>query len=217
MARTARGWAALLATLLALPLLGGCITSTTYYGAPAADLHGKPLLLLKPSLLAPTSAELHEHVVGAVEKGLRASPEVGPITGREQVQGRKELPLKVLDAYDLFSNTLSLTGVPDPELAARLANGLGVDLLAVAQPSYLPCPICEQGDELWLVGQVVNAHTGRIVFRDHLKITAHGSDPDYLRGLADDLTAEYLADFNRAFHLRAHRQRFQNLKALASG
>ena len=207
---------ALLALLLGAPLLGGCVKSSTLYGAPAGDLHGKPVLLLEPSPLAPTRPELHQHVVETIEAALAASPEFGPITRREQMHDRRDLPLSVLDAYSLFSNTLSLAGVADPDLASRLAKGVQVDLLMVAQPAYLPCPICDEGDELWLVGQVVNAHTGRMVFRDHLRVAARGNEPDYLRGLSDDLVREYLTDLTRAFHLRAHRQRFQNLKRPAT-
>jgi hypothetical protein len=216
------GWPRLLAALGvllgALLALGACTQSTVFYGAQAHELHGRPILLLRPSLIAPTPESVHNQVVNAVQAGMAALPELGPIVTPEALRQRAGYSLEMKGDYDQYANTLSLTGISDPALSADLADGLKVDLLAQAEPIYLPCSkdICDQGDELWLVGEVVDAHTGRIVFRAHLRTPAGSDDPALLAKLAEDLTHEYLEDLAIAFRLRAHRERFENLKRLAA-
>jgi hypothetical protein len=211
-----RGAGLLLAAALGLLALGGCTQSSVMTRVGADELHGKPLLLLQPSLLAPTAEDLQTRVVQRIEAGLAASPEFGPITrGTELAQ--RDLPLEVQDAYKVLSNTLSLTGVSDPELARRLADGLHAELLAVVQPAFIPCPVCESGDELWVVGQVVDARTGRVVVRVHLTAPAPDSSLKALQALADSMSEDCLRELEDAFHLRPHRQRFTALKRLATG
>jgi hypothetical protein len=206
--------ALLAALLLAALLLGACTQSSTFYGAPAAELHGKRLLLLEPSLIAPTPPELHKRVVEQIEAAMAASPDVGEVLGRDAFRLNSNVSLQAKQAYELFSSSLSLTGMADPELSNRLYKELGVELLAVAQPVFLPCATCDEGDQLWLVGQVVDARTGRIVFRAHLR-SPSSADPQSMSDLAESLTAQYVDEMAVAFRLRAHRERFRNLKALA--
>lgn len=201
----------------ALLTLGACSQSTAFYGAPTSELRGKPMLLLRPSLQAPTSEAMQQRLEQRFTETLAKSEDVGPLTRPEELDSRTDLPLRVRDAYTLFSNTLSLTGVSDPELANRLYKSLGVELLAVAQPAYLPCPVCEEGDQLWVVGQVVQARTGRLIFRGHFSAPAPSGDPAALDALADELMGDLLHAMAFAFHPRPHRVRFEHLKHSSSG
>lgn len=205
-----------LVLLLALGL-GACATTTTYYGAPAAELHGKRILLLRPSLIPPTSESLQAHVVSRIAAGMAKLPDLGPIVGPGQVPALTTSQLTVRNAYNQYSNTVSLTGISDPALARELATGLKVDLLAIAQPTYIPCdPLtCKGGSELWLVGAVFHAHTGKLAFRTHISVSAPSDKPKALQELADSLTRDYLQQLELAFRRHAHRERFTHLKALA--
>lgn len=196
-------------------LLGACTESVEYFGRPAHELHGKRVLLLRPSLLTPTGETLNRRVVDRIEAAMESAPELGGVVDGTAVRQRGDLRLR--DAYDLYSNTLSLTGVSDPDLARVLGERMGVELLAVAQPAYLPCSVCEEGDRMYLVGQWVDASTGRIVVRVHINAPAPDSNAEALTQVADALTADYLDSFHRAFRLRPHRQRFENLKRMAGG
>jgi hypothetical protein len=182
----------------------------------AADLHGKRLLMLEPSLLAPTPEALQERVVQRVDASLAASPDVGAITGRISPAQRSSVGLDVWDAYLNFSNTLSLTGVSNSELAHTLAERLHADLLVLAQPAYIPCPVCPTGDELWVVGQVVQASTGRLALRLHMREHLSSKDPAVVQGTADSLTDDLVHEMTLHFRLRPHRQRFANLHELAA-
>ena len=201
---------------LALLSLASCTQSTIMKRVSADALHGKTLLLLEPSLLAPTPPELQAHVVERVEARLAASREFGPITRGAELKGR-DLPLVVKDAYEVFTNTLSVTGVSDPELSRRLFDGLNEELLVVIQPAYIPCSVCQEGDELWIVGQVVQARTGEVVVRVHLSTNVSDSSLAALQAVADGLSDECVRELERAFHLRPHRQRFAELKRMAAG
>lgn len=198
-------------------LLGACTQSRVYYGAQSETMNRKRILLLRPSLLAPTPSALHARVVQQVTAEMDALPDVGELVTLDALRRGGEMPLDLKDAYDQYSNTLSLTGVSDPDLARKLQQAAQVDLLALAQPAYLPCAVCEDGDQLWLVGQIVDAHTGRLVFRAHFSEPAPSNDAAELNAVADELMADYLDALALAFKLRPHRTRFSNLKAKAAG
>jgi hypothetical protein len=200
-----------LLVLAALPALGACAQTVTYHGAQSRELNGKPLLLLRPTLLPPTSPELHERVVRRIEAAMAQLEGVGKVLDAGAVEAGG-MTLAAQNAYIQFSNTLSLTGVSDPELSRRLFDALNVELLTVALPAYLPCPACEAGDELWLVGYVVQARTGRLVLRTHLRLQGVSSEPAALAALADDLATRYLTILTDAFALRPHLQRFEHLR-----
>ncbi|HEX9842021.1 MAG TPA: hypothetical protein VGC20_04700 [bacterium] len=170
--------------------------------------------MLQPVLIAPTPPTLHDSVVQRIEQALSELPGLGPVTGRAQWR-RPDVPLGAADAYALYSSTLSLTGISDPELARRLGEQLRVDLLALAQPIFIACSVCEEGDQLWLMGLIVEARTGRIVFRAHSHAPV-ADDPQEMAGLAEAMAQDYLLDLGLAFQLRPHRQRFENLRPLAA-
>lgn len=207
-----------LLVLLAVLALGACTTTTAYFGAPAADLHGKRILLLRPSLISPTPESLQQHVEKHIAKGMAALPELGPIVRPDEVQRLTSRQLTVRNAYIEYSNTVSLTGISDPALSRQLAKGLHVSLLAIAQPTFIPCDAvaCKDGDQLWLVGAVYHAESGKLAFRAHISAPAPSHDPKALRALADRLMKDYLQQLKLAFRLHAHRERFHNLKALAA-
>lgn len=204
--------------LLALSLvLGACTTTTAYFGAPSAELHGKRILLLRPSLISPTPEVLEKHVEQRLVGGMEALPELGPIVKPGQVDALTASKLSLRRDYNEYSNTLSLTGISDPDLARKLGHGLRVDLLAIAQPTFIRCDpsTCKGGDELWLVGSVYQAQSGSLAFRAHISAPAPADDPKALQALADSLTHDYLEQLQLAFRLHAHRERFTHLKALA--
>jgi hypothetical protein len=158
------------------------------------------------------SESLHERIVERLEAGIAASPQVSAVLTREALASRKDVPLAISEDYSLFSNTLSLAGVSDPELAIRLGRHFGVELLSVAQLSYLPCGVCEEGDQVWLVGQVVDAGTGRLVFRAHLHTQVSTEDAGELARIGEELADAYLEVFEVTFRLKWHRQRFEHLR-----
>ncbi len=196
-------------------LATGCSLSTIFHIDDASRLHQGTVLVLESTYLAPTGQALHERVVERIEAGLQRLEEAGPVHTRADFAALGDVSLEARNAYERFGNTLSLTGVPDPELSHILAREVDVDLLAQAQVVFLPCSTCELGDQMWLVGQVVEADTGTLLFRAHLRQTVFDADAEGLQEVADDLTESYLTDLRLAFRLRHHRARFENLKRRA--
>lgn len=215
--RHALALGALAALLLSVLAVGGCTDVTTYYGASAEDLHAQRILLLEPALLQPTPAAVQRRVQDEVRAALARSPDVGGLVDGAELRHRPRMALQTLNAYQEFSNTLSLTGVSDPELANRLYNALGVGLLAMVQPVYQPCQTCELGDQLWIVGQLVDAKTGRLVFRAHLESNLGTADNAAVAEEAESMMATYLERQATAMRLRPHRVRFNHLRRLAQG
>ena len=204
-------WMLALLGLLGLTL-GACTDVTTYYNLPTEQVHRQRLLLLEPAVLEPTPPAIHARTQAQVRAALLASPDVGEVLDGAEVRRRPQLPLAIASAYDQFTNTLALTGFSDPELAIRLHKGLDVGLLLTVQPAFQPCAVCEAGDQVWVVGQLVDAATGRLAFRAHLVANA---EPDALAAQFETLTQDYLAEQALAFTLRPHRLRFNHLRALA--
>lgn len=193
-------------------VLCGCATGTIYRSVDADQLHGRSVLLLPPARLPPTDKVLHDDIAARIDEAIARSPQIGAVMTRKDVSQRSDLSIAIRGDYEQFSNTLSLTGMADPDISYRLNRDLGVELLSMAQIAYLPCAICEEGDQLWLVGQIIEAQTGRLLFRAHLRITVSGRDPAVLAREGAQLADDYMETLEDAFRLKWHRLRFAHLK-----
>lgn len=199
--------------MAALAPLAGCFGSiTSLRDENSARLVGSNVLFLSPALLPPIRAAQLNRLVETVEAGLAQSPHVGKIITRKELAARKNLPITVRRDYALYSNTLSLVGVSNPEISRRLGKIFGVQLLAMVQMTYQRCQICENGNQLWMVAHVVEAKTGRIVLRANLRVILEKPEPALIEQTAREMAETYLEEFHLAFLPKWQRLRFYNLK-----
>jgi len=194
-------------------LLGGCYgTSTVYRGADADALQGRTVVMLESTRLPPFSADGYEKIVARVERALASSPDIPRLISRKDMKERGDIPLATRNNYKLLSNSISLLGVVNPELSSRLGLDLNAQLLSSIHLSFLPCSACEEGDQLWMVGQVVSAGTGKVLLRTHHGVPVESSDEAQLLEVAEELAANFLLEAKSAFHRKWHRQRFEHLR-----
>lgn len=194
-------------------LLGGCYgTSTVYRAAEAYEIHGRSMVMLESTQLPPFSAAGYGQIMKRAEDALEASPQVGRLTTRREVNASTSLSLKDRGTYKTLSNAVSLLSVVNQELAAQLGKALDVQLLSNIHLSYLACPACEEGDSLWLVGQVVDVESGKVVFRTHNSEPVDSGLEDVLLPMAEEMLATFLEEFDATFRLKWHRQRYRHLR-----
>ena len=208
--------ALLLTLLLALATLEGCYSNiTSFRDENTARLAGSNVLFLSPALLPPVGATQLNRLIETVEAGLASSPHVGKVITRKELAARRDLPLAIQRDYALFSNTLSLAGFSNPEISRRLGETFGVQMLAMVQMTYQRCQVCELGNQLWVVAHIVEAKTGRIVFRANYRSPLEKPEASLIEQAARELAETYLEEFNLAFIPKWHRLRFFNLKKRA--
>ncbi|HUJ76002.1 MAG TPA: hypothetical protein VL359_14155, partial [bacterium] len=166
-----RGLGLLLAALAASLALAACSASVTVYKPLNADqLTGHTVLMMSATRQASVPEDALEATLAAIEAGLAHSPDVGPVTTRAQFQQAAADDFRIRDDYRTYSDLASNVGMVDQEAAWRLATFAHVQLLASVDVYQVTCPVCPGGDALVLVGQLVDAAQGDLVWRATLRM-----------------------------------------------
>lgn len=176
-------------------------------------LHQRSTLFLAVPPYPPTPEALQERVASGVQEAWQASDYLGPLTLPEAFREAPEVTPSLRNDYARFADTLAVSGLANPELSRRLGRAAGVELLTTIMAAYLPCAVCEEGDQLWLVAQVVEAESGELLLRHHLREPDVPADEEALTDIGDDLLARYVDTLNNAARPKWHRQRFKHLRA----
>ena len=177
----------------------------------ADEIQGKDILLLQTTLEPPLPKVLYEQMMSRLEANLKASPYLGRKIMPAEVGKSSETDIELKNDYLFYSATLSETGMSDPEISYRLGKKLNISLLTTIQLYYIPCSVCKKGDTLWMTGQLVEAETGKHLFRLNLR-TSVGSDPDSVAEEAEALIGEYLENLDQLLEPKWHRLRFNGLR-----
>jgi len=200
-----------LGMMLATLLFSGCYVSSDIYTQPAHNLRGKNMLVLPAGTPEGVPRELQEEMLAKVETALKGSPWLGNVITREDFPSHPGHTPKIGSDYNLYASTLALTDMPSPEEGYRLAKALDIQLLTSIQISYVACPTCEEGNQLWFTGAVFDGMEGDVVFRVYYQIPIDG--PEEAREAAEEATEDYLDDLMAAFSPKWHRERFEALRA----
>jgi hypothetical protein len=211
--RLARG--ALLAGLLAAA--GGCgSTSAVFLDAQSDHLRDRTVLVVDSAPQPPLKEERQRAVVDTMEQRLQKLPHLKAAITRQQFLQVTQGNFGARDAYQVYSDTLSVVGVSDRELALALRAATGADLLFNVQAYFVPCAYCADGDAAYLVSQFVEAATGKLLLRVDLRVHPGPSEQALGEAFAA-LEEESLDILESAFTPRLHIERFRNLKRLRAG
>ncbi|MDH4247601.1 MAG: hypothetical protein OEW39_07280 [Deltaproteobacteria bacterium] len=191
-------------------LLSACTTTTVYQQDTYEALNGKTVLLFLPPVEPPMPESLHNQLMDQARQGMQSSPHLGKVLTGSDVQALKDVTLN--GYFQTYGTTLTDTGLSDPELSHHFGQRLNADLLTTLQVYHLPCPVCEEGDQLWLVGQTIRVSTGELMLRVHIKNPV-ASNTQTLGEESADMVKDYLERFNEAARPKWHRLRFKHLKA----
>lgn len=203
----------MMALLLPAVIWGGCYFDDVIYNPVDSDrLNGRSIMVLDSVVLPPFTIAQQKRITNRVEKGILKSRQVGEVLTRKEFFQRKSVSLEDREDYKRFFTRLSLVNVSNPELAHRLGRSLGIELFTSVLVSYIPCSVCEEGDQIWLVGQVVEADRGQVVFRAHLREGVDTKNMQTITRISLELTDEFLEEFEAVFQPKWHRERFSNLK-----
>lgn len=204
---------ALVALALLAVLFFGCTTTTVYEPVDGSTLNGRKAMFLQPTYLPPLEESIFLEVVDALEEGFSRSTQLGGVVTRADFFRQTEADRSLRRDYEVLSNTLSVAGISERKLARALRQVGQVDLLLLTQLVFIPCGHCEESHRLALTSYVVEAETGKIVWRSHAITTNMANDPALLRKRGHQLAAELLELFEESVRLKWQRQRFANLAA----
>lgn len=195
-------------------LVGGCSTkSTLLKDVNYEAFHLKNALFLSPVVSTPTSNELFGEIVDYAEGKIKGSPLLKKFITRKAYLEKVSQNPEARETYTRYSEMLSSVGISDPTMAAKIAKNAGVALLISIQVVSLPCPKCEQGSQLALVGHIVEGKKGEIQWRSHKlhPVVKGKTDPKKLRKLAFELVDETLEILKESLTPKWHRLRFKHL------
>lgn len=200
-------------SLVLILMLAGCTGDITALRVDESARHsGEALLVLGSARLPPLPESVRKNVMEHLERSIALSPYVGRVTNAKDLKAPNRLEPAIRRNLDLFSNTLSLVGVSNPEIANQLGQDLNVAMLISLQLTFQPCQTCDFGDQVWLSGYLIEASTGQIILRGNYRGYVDSAEPAELEETALELTAEFLDDFETALIPKWHRMRFKNLK-----
>lgn len=207
---------ALLLPLAALLLLGGCETVAVYQPVDSEAMAGRSVAVLKPTFAPPVSLSLHKRIVDQVEARLLKFPHLGRVLSRQEVGRVAAGNRKLIRNYDLYSDTLTVVGVSDRQGSALLGKSLGVEMLLGVQLFYMPCPQCEFGSHLGFVVALVEAESGKLLWRGHFRAPVPDDENEARGATAGELVESFFVVFDEDLRPKWHRLRFANLSRLGS-
>lgn len=201
-----------LAAVVLLALAAGCSsTSDVVFQDVRSDLvRDRVMVVIDSTSLPPLSEPRHRAILERIEARVAALPHIRRTITRRETFALTEGNFRVRSDYQVYADTLSSAGVSDRELAQSIGKALGADLLFNAQAYYSPCSYCANGGSAYLVAQVIDAPTGKLLVRINLR--AHPAPNE--QALADAFGAmeeEMLDEFNLVLTPKAHQERFRNL------
>ena len=204
---------------IVLILFNGC---TIYSEKSLPDLQpyaSQPILFLQGAVPAQVSSVFWGQLGKEVEESLSENPWYGPIKGKseQQIKWQNDQQLR-LDQLQ-FKASLSLAGIPERLLSARLMAGMEVRQTILFQFLALPCTEGCTSQENWLMRlQLLDLESGVVVHRVRVSYKPSSEElsgqsrEEAARRQAHDLVKR----FNESFVVPWHRLRYENLKSFAS-
>lgn len=113
--------------------------------------------------------------------------------------------------YDLFTDTLSVVGIAEREGSRQLGKSQNTELLLMPQLFFLPCPGCGTGSQVALVVNLVEADSGRILWRGHFMMPVDNDDPQHHEEVAREAMDSFFVLFAEDVRPKWHRLRFLGL------
>ncbi len=198
-----------------LLVLGACTNQSIFKAVDAQDLAGRKILFLHLQSFFAKDSTLQVEVMNLVEKKMAALPYIdqGFIT-RQNFLRQHANNLSILRVYNAFSLLLAGSMLPNREQSILLANVTKATLLSGVQVEVIDCANCQDGNQVWLVGQLLDAKTGTVLLRAHLSRGYSGKTD--ARKVALALAEEWLELLHHYTRPKWHQQRFKHLQTLAS-
>ena len=197
-------------------LLSACQATTVYQPVDSDAMAGRSTLVLRPTFVAPVSEKLHKRIIDEVEARLLDYPHLGRVRSRADFARLSQGDRKLRREYNLFSDTLTVVGVTDADGSSRLGKSADVEMLISAQLFYMPCPLCEFGSQLGLVTNLVEASTGKLLWRGHFTSSVPDDNPEAQATTAQKLVENFFLAFDEDLRPKWHRRRFRGLSRLGS-
>ena len=192
-------------------LFAGCAEEFIYRPVNFEAAYDRPALFLPPLHLKPISKEVHEKIVSGVEEALARSPYWGRIVTRKDFKELAREGATLRRDYELAAVTLTDLGVTERSLAARLGKATGTELLVSAQVAFIPCRACKDLHRLYVIGYVVEAETGTLLWRAHFVIDLLDDSPANIAEEAEALGDSLISAMSRFPQPTWHRLRFRHL------
>ncbi|MCZ6474652.1 MAG: hypothetical protein O7A08_11830 [SAR324 cluster bacterium] len=197
--------------LVCCALLAACNPLPVYNPVNSENMVGRSVLVLEPSYIPPVSKELHTRIMNEVESRLQEFPHVGRVVTRKEFNALVKKNRRLRRSYRLLSDTLSVVGFPDQETASHLGKMQNVEMIVAAQLFYIPCEFCEGSNQLALLFYLVEAETGKILWRADFSESVSGDDLQLRSEEADDLVEALFDALDEDLRPKWQRLRFKQL------
>ena len=193
-------------------LLGACTATTGYRAVGYEALERRSVLVIDAYPTPNLPPGMHATFEERFEQALLDSPHIGRIVRREQAHQLAERDAGLRASYRALSDVWSLMGVTERDMSSTLGRGADVELVAMAQLFYEPCPPCVTGGMVGVTTSVVDAGSGTLLLRLHYSRRGNPDGPEEVRAIVDDLTEQMLLSLTSAFAPKWHKLRFRNLR-----
>ncbi len=175
----------------------------------------QPVLFLAGAAPDEFSKEFWNSLVAEVEEALRKHPLLGRIDGKALQESRVSRDAQLQLDLQQYQTLLTLTGISEKSLAARLALELEVRQVLLFQFIIFPCTKECTSPEHWVLRvQMLEMMSGEPIHR--VRISYQPSSGE-MSGEAREsrvraLTADLMGRFGDSFIIPWHRLRYENLK-----
>ena len=198
----------------------------TLGGCKSIDVKKKPDLfpyMLKPVALLPTKSprtleSVWPDLMYKMEQYLRKIPNLGRITGIEEINSKLDTNPKLRSAYNTYISTLTLTGISDKEIALRLGEEFKSLYFLVLEFVSFPCTKECPSNEQWVVRlKMIEVNTGEIIYRVRISHQLDESEQNskLYEDLAENMVLEVMAEFQAGFIVPWHRWRYEHMKKVS--
>ena len=200
-----------LAGLLLASLLGACEATAVFQPVDSDSMAGRSVVMLKSTHVPPIDEAFHRRIIDGVEARLMEYPHLGRMVPRREVARRAAADRKLGRRFDLYSDTLTVVGVSDREGSAQLGKALNVEMLVAVQVFYMPCSECEQGSIMGLAANLVEAESGKLLWRGHFTASVVDEDNQSYVAAVQEIVDEFFGYFDEDVRPKWQRIRFGNL------
>lgn len=197
--------------------IGGCDTAAVYQPVDSEAMLGRSVAVLRPTHVQPISQALHKRIVDGLEARLQQFPHLSRVLSRSDVERRLADDRKMMREYELYSDTLTVVGFSDLTGSVKLGKSLEVEMLLSTQLFYMPCPQCEKGSQMGLVANLVDAASGKLLWRGHFLAGVSEEDIEERAAVAESLADDFLVAFDQDLRPKWHRLRFANMSRPGAG